>query len=91
MNINKEVVWKSFLVSFLYVSFSTYCLIAMSPDSGIYWDWAALGLLITFPVSFLGFGCMFAERDYGVLAIVQLIVLILCWIIVYKIWMSFKK
>ena len=92
MKTNKNYFLMSLFFSFLYVGFGTFSLIAMSPQSPVYWNWAMLGLLITFPVSFIGFGIMYVQRDYTLLLIVQLIVFLLFWSIVYRIWMNkFKR
>ncbi|HDY89910.1 MAG TPA: hypothetical protein ENH82_17550 [bacterium] len=88
MKLNKPILLKSFFVSFLYVGFGTFSLIAMSPLSPVYWEWSSLGLLITMPVSFLGFGIMFMERNYLLLFLIQTGVFLIFWLIVYRIWVK---
>lgn len=83
--INKNIFLKSLLISLLYVGFGTFSLIAMSPLGPIYWEWSSLGLLITFPVSFIGFSVMYMEDNYVLLLMIQTGVFFIFWAIVYLI------
>jgi len=91
MKINKKLLIRAALISFLYVGFSTYSLLGMSPQSPIFWEWSALGLLITMPVSFIGFGLMYGEWNPSLLILVQTGIFFLFWLIVYRVLLKRHK
>lgn len=88
---NKKALLKSFILSFFYVGISTLSLISMSPLSGIYSEWASLGLLITILISTIGFCVMYMERDYQVLAYIQVSIFFLIWLFGYKSLLKYQR
>jgi len=88
---NKKLLIKSVVISLLYVGFGTYSLLGMSPQSPFFWEWSALGLLITMPVSFIGFGLMYGEWNPSLLMLVQTGVFLLFWLIVYRVLLKRHK
>lgn len=91
MKLNNPILLKSFLVSFLYVGFGTLSITGMYPDSPVYWEWSMLGFLITMPVSVIGFGIMYMEKNYELTFLVQTGIFFLFWLIVYRVWMKMTR
>lgn len=84
MNIDKQNFKKSFIVSLLYVGLGTISLLGVYPSDPFYSDWSIVGLLITIPVSFIGFGVIYMEANsYTLLLFVQSLVFLLLFFIVY--------
>ena len=75
---------KSFIISLLYVGFGTLSLVSMSPSGPIYWEWSMIGLLLTFPVTFISFSVMFMEKNYYALLSIQSIVFCVFWLLLYR-------
>lgn len=76
----------SFIISVIYVGIGTLSLLSMDPDFILSGDWAWVGLLITFPVSVIGFGIVYTEPDSSLLIIsVQFLHMLLLWFIIYRI------
>ena len=83
---NKAILYKSALVSFLYVGFGTISILGMYPQSPIYWELSYLGFLVTLPVSVLGFGIIYMESEnYSLVLSVQAGMFFLFWFLVYLI------
>lgn len=91
MKIDKNILLRSVFVSALYVGFSTYSLLGMSPQSPLFWEWSTVGLLITMPVSFIGFSLMYGEWNPSLLILIQFGIFLLFWLIVYRIMLKRQK
>jgi len=75
----------SLIIAFLYVGLGTVAVMSVYPDSPLYGDWIYVGLLLTLPVSIIGFAVMFAEPNgYFPVLIIQLITFLLFWFILYR-------
>lgn len=72
----------SFLYSLLYVGLGTIAVFCSYPP--YYGDWVLVLLILTFPVSVIGFGVMMAGKYYFAAAVIQFIVFLLTWYVVYK-------
>jgi hypothetical protein len=66
---NKKALFISLIISFFYVGLGTLSLLALYPSSPIYGDWAFYIMLFTLPVSFIGFGIIYAEPNYASFAL----------------------
>ena len=85
MKIDKQSFRKSFVFSLLYVGLGTFSLLGLYPSSPFYFEWSILGLLITIPVRFLGFGVAYMESsNYILLLLVQFSVFLLTLFFVYS-------
>jgi hypothetical protein len=72
----------AFVISFLYVGLGTLLLLSLRSSSG--GELTYIGLLITLPVTIIGFGIMYAAREpYLMLFFVQMIMLLISWAVVY--------
>lgn len=92
MKLDKNILLKSFLVGFLYVGLGTLSVLGMYPDSPVYSEWSMLGVLITMPVSVLGFGIAYMESDnYELIFLVQTGIFLVFWLIVYQVWVKRSK
>ncbi len=75
----------SLLFSLPYVGLGTYSLLGMSRSGPYYLENADIGFLLTLPVSFLGFGILFSEKDsFHIVILIQIGVFLLFWYLVYK-------
>ncbi len=75
----------SLIIAFLYVGVGTVAAMSVYPDSPLYGDWIYAGLLLTLPVSIIGFAIMFAGPDgYPLVLIVQTLTFFLFWVIAYR-------
>jgi hypothetical protein len=79
---------KSFFITLLYVGLGTISVLCMGPNppsselvSGI----LTLILFVTIPVTCISFGIMYSSPNYGAVLIVQSIIFLLFWLIVFSI------
>lgn len=63
---------KVLIISLLYCILGTYCALSVYPP--YYNDFVLYGLLITFPVNFIGLMIMYTSKNYVLVIIVQVIV-----------------
>ncbi len=73
---------KSLIISCIYVGLGTISVLCSYPP--YYGDWVLLLLLTTFPVSILGFGVMIAGKYYLLALLIQLIMFIVFWKLLYN-------
>ncbi|MDB5143871.1 MAG: hypothetical protein JWQ66_2584 [Mucilaginibacter sp.] len=79
---------KSFLITLLYVGLGTIsvlCLGPNSPSSEFINDLLTLILFVTIPVTFISIGIMYSSPNYDAVLIVQSIIFLLFWLIVFSI------
>lgn len=89
-NIKKKSLMVSLLISLFYVGLGTISLLALYPSSPIFGEWSLYTTLLTFPVSFIGFGIAYAEpNNIPLLLFVQLVVFLLFWLIIYRMSYSY--
>jgi len=83
----------SLIIAFLYVGFGTVTVMSVYPYSPLYGDWIYIGLLLTLPVSIVGFAVMFVEPNgYFLVLIVQIITFLIFWFILYQyLFKKYKK
>ena len=82
--INKKAFYDSLLASFLYVGFGTISVMSAYPGSLFHGDWALIGTLLTLPVSFIGFGIMYADSGgYWATMLAQIGVFFVMWFLAY--------
>lgn len=75
----------SLIIAFLYVGLGTVTAMSVYPESPLYGDWIYVGLLLTLPVSIIGFAVMFADPNgYFLVLVVQVITFLLFWLILYR-------
>lgn len=89
----KSILFNSIVFSFLYVGLGTIALLSLDRNFILSGEWAFYALLITMPVSFLGFGYVYMETDiWPELMFIQLGVFILCVLVVnmFLLW-KYKK
>ncbi len=79
---------RSFIISLLYVGFSTFCLLSLYPKSPTYFEWSMLGVLITIPVSFISFGILYMEADNQYILWIQGAMFFIFWWFVYRIYVK---
>lgn len=73
----------SLLASASYVGIATVAILCSYPP--YYGDWVLLVLLLTLPVSVLGFGIMYAGPEYYLIVIgIQLIIFFVVWRLLYR-------
>lgn len=83
---------QSLIFSVLYVGLGTLTVCSLHPDSWFYGDWVFVSMLITLPVNIISFGIAYADGDAMItILIVQIIVFLLCWPVVYLILSSILK
>ena len=81
---NKKSATKiSFLISFVYVGFATISILGLSLSSPIHWSLSHYGVLITFPVSIIGFGVAYTVADNLLIIVTQFAMFLICWYLVY--------
>lgn len=86
--IKVNILIKSFIVSFLYVSLGTVAILSGYPSSPLYGGWVLPTMLLTFPVSIWSFGIVFSDSSaFWSVIIVESIVCLLFWLILFK-WMN---
>ena len=79
----------SLIISMAYVGLGTLSVLSLFPSFPLSGQWAWIGVLITFPVSFIGFGIAYMEPDnYVVVLLAQAVVFGLFWFIVYRLLLS---
>ena len=73
---------KALRIALIYVGFGTLSVCSVYPADVFYGEWSLLGLLITFPVTFISFGYRYAEAEslYPVF-IIQFVMLILTFLL----------
>ncbi len=82
--VNKRLLFKSLIISIIYVGIGTLSLLSLYPQSPINTVIAWLGLLLTLPVTFIGFGIMYTEPDtLNSILLTQLILFFLFWFLTY--------
>ncbi len=92
MDIKNSTLVKSFIISFLYVVLGTVAVLSGYPSSPLYGEWVSTALLLTLPVSVISFGIAFADATaFWSVLMVQLIVLLIFWRIVFKIMYKRKS
>lgn len=80
----KQELKKSFLISFVYVGFGTLSVLSSIPSFPLSGPWAVFGVLLTFPVSIFSFGIAYADSTLtGLILIVESIVFLLFWILLF--------
>lgn len=83
--LKSNAVKNSLIIGLLYVGIGTITAMSVYPDSPLYGDWVYIGLLLTLPVSIIGFAVMYAEPDgYLLVLIIQIITFLIFWFIVYR-------
>jgi hypothetical protein len=83
---------KSFIISFAYVGLGTLSVLSVYPADPLYGGWSLWGLLATFPVTIISFGYRYAEsRVIFPVLIIQTLMLLITWFIVYKITINRKS
>ena|SRR5258708_2922515 len=79
---------KSFIISFVYVSLGTIAILSGYPSSPLYGGWVLPTMLLTFPVSIWSFGIVFADSHaFWSVIIVESVVCLLFWLIIFR-WMK---
>ena len=83
--LKRNTLKNSLIIAFLYVGLGTMTAMSAYPDSPLYGDWIYIGLLLTLPVSIIGFAVMFADPNgYFLVLTVQVITFLLFWLILYR-------
>ncbi len=83
---------KSFLYSLIYVGIATISLLGIYPSSPLFFEWSYIAVLLTFPVSVLGFALSYAMGiSYALILLLQLIMFFICWFITYRVMMKRKN
>lgn len=76
----------SFYISILYVGLGTLAVLSVYPASPLSGDWVLFALLLTLPVSVVGFGLMYADANgYLIAFLAQVITFFIFWVIVYRV------
>jgi hypothetical protein len=76
----------SLTISVLYVGLGTLAVLSVYPASPLSGGWVIFALLLTLPVSVVGFGLMYADKDGYLLAfLAQVVTFLIFWVIVYRI------
>lgn len=90
--INRNILLRSFIFSFLYVGLGVVSLLGMYPSSPIYWEWSYIGFAITLPVSVFSFGILYTEgNNYDSILLIQSVVFLVFWLLLYLILLSRLK
>lgn len=81
----KEALFRSYLMSLLYVGFATLCVFSIYPSDSSSGGWVIWGLLITLPVNFFSLAIRYAEpQQFSLVILVQLIVFLITGWIIYR-------
>lgn len=84
-NMKNAALYRSFLISFSYVLIGTISVLSVYPSSPLSGDWVVFTLLLTFPVSLVSFGVMYAEPNATMTVLfIQLAMFLITWYVVYK-------
>lgn len=84
-DLKNNAVKNALIIAFLYVGLGTITALSVYPGSPLYGDWIYIGLLLTLPVSVIGFAVMFAEPNgYVLVLIVEIITFLIFWLILYR-------
>ena len=76
----------SLVMSLAYVGLGTLSVLSLYPSFPLSGEWAWIGVIVTFPVSFIGFGIAYMEPDnYVTILLIQLLVFGLFWFISYRV------
>lgn len=82
----------AFYIALIYVGFGTLSVCSIYPSDYFYGDWTFIGLLITFPVTFISFGYRYSESEvlYPVF-IIQIVMFFLTFLILGTVLKKKKK
>jgi hypothetical protein len=84
-DLNKKSVRISLLISSLYVGLGTLSVLSLYSDT-ILGDLSIIGVFITLPVSFIGYGLMYITPDNKIsVLLVQVVMFLIFWFILNKI------
>jgi hypothetical protein len=83
---DKNAYKKSLVFSICYVGFATIALFSVYPGSFLCGDWVVIGLFVTFPVSIISFGFLYAGGENVQLIVlgIQIIMFLLTWCLSYR-------
>lgn len=93
---NRKLIIRSFIISFIYVLLGTITVVVSFPKYQIFgFDynhplWLPL-VIITLPVNILLFGLVMVEFSIFYILILQGIILLLCWTVIYFILKNIKN
>lgn len=93
---NRKLIIRSFIISFIYVLLGTITVVVSFPKYQIFgFDynhplWLPL-VIITLPVNILLFGLVMVEFSIFYILILQGIILLLCWTLIYFILKNIKN
>ena len=93
---NRKLIIRSFIISFIYVLLGTITVVVSFPKYQIFgFDynhplWLQL-VIITLPVNILLFGLVMVEFSIFYILILQGIILLLCWTVIYFILKNIKN
>ena len=93
---NRKLIIRSFIISFIYVLLGTITVVVSFPKYHIFgFDynhplWLPL-VIITLPVNILLFGLVMVEFSIFYILILQGIILLLCWTVIYFILKNIKN
>ena len=93
---NRKLIIRSFIISFIYVLLGTITVVVSFPKYQIFgFDynhplWLPL-VIITLPVNILLFGLVMVEFSIFYILILQGIILLLCWTLIYFILKDIKN
>lgn len=83
--LKRNALKNSLIIAFLYVGLSTITVVSVYPKSALYGDWIYFGLLLTLPISLIGFAVMFADPDMqDIVLIIQAFLFLLTWFTLYR-------
>jgi hypothetical protein len=83
--IKKRAFNLSLTLAVIYVGLATLTVFSVYPSSIWYGDWVWISLVITFPVSILSFGVMYADANaLYIVSIIQFIVFLIFWYFSYR-------
>lgn len=69
-----KLIIRSVLIGLIYVGFGTLSILASHPSSFFYGKWSSYGLLVTMPVSAVGFMYLFMEGyDLAAVLLIQVV------------------
>jgi hypothetical protein len=80
------IIIKSLIISLLYVGFGTVAVISDYPSSPLYGDWVLPVQILTLPVNVISGAITMTEYpiDYNLVLIVQFVVFLIFWYIIFK-------
>ena len=93
---DKKILTQSFIISFIYVLLGTVTVMSAYPKYQMlgfgynHFLWFPM-FIITLPVNFLLFVCMYSSASVWCIIIPQVLMLMICWILIYVLLKKIKR